>query len=123
MFNESLSKRENAVMGAVFRLSEGKERFLAAPYELLAMLSPRLKFDEEKLCRALRSLELDGYFELIESERKGERVFVIIMHDAGRSFKRSDAVRRRRIYYKIALTLLCGALSALVGILVKSLLG
>ena len=123
MFNESLSKRENAVMGAVFRLSEGKERFLVAPYELLALLSPRLKFDEEKLYRALRSLELDGYFELIESERKGERVFVIIMHDAGRSFQRSDAARRRRVYYKIALTLLCGALSALVGILVKSLLG
>ena len=123
MFNETLSKRENAVMGAVFRLSEGKERFLAAPYELLALLSPRLKFDEEKLCRVLRSLELDGYFELIESDRKGERVFVIIMHDAGRSFKRSDALRRRRMYYKIAVTLLCGALSALVGILVKSLLG
>ena len=110
-------------MGAVFRLSEGKERFLAAPYELLSALPPRQKFTEEKLYRALRSLELDGYFELIESERKGERVFVIIMHDAGRSFQRSDAARRRRVYYKIALTLLCGALSALVGILVKSLLG
>ena len=110
-------------MGAVFRLSEGKERFLAAPYELLAMLSPRLKFDEEKLYRALRSLELDGYFELIESDRKGERVFVIIMHDSGRSFQRSDKQRRRRMYYKIAVTLLCGILSALVGILVKSLLG
>ena len=123
MFNESLSKRENAVMGAVFRLSEGKERFLVAPYELLAVLSPRLKIDEEKLYRALRSLELDGYFELIESERRGERVFVIIMHDAGRSYQRSDKQRRRRMYYKIAVTLLCGALSALVGILVKSLLG
>ena len=123
MFNETLSKRENAVMGAVFQLSEGKERFLAAPYELLALLSPRLKYDEEKLCRTLRSLELDGYFELIESDRKGERVFVIIMRDAGRSYQRSDALRRRRMYYKIAVTLLCGALSALVGILVKSLLG
>ena len=110
-------------MGVIFQLSEGKERFLASPYELLALLPPRLNFDEEKLIRTLRSLELDGYFELIESERKGERVFVVIMHDAGLSFKRSDALRRRRMYYKIAVTLLCGALSALVGILVKSLLG
>ena len=123
MFNETLSKRENAVMGAVFQLSEGKERFLAAPYELLALLPPRLNFDEEKLSRILRSLELDGYFELIESDRKGERVFVIIMHDSGRSYQRSDRQRRRKMYYKIAVTLLCGALSALVGLLVKSLLG
>ena len=110
-------------MGAVFQLSEGKERFLAAPYELLSVLPSRQKFTEEKLYAALRSLELDGYFELIESDRKGERVFVIIMHDSGLSFKRSDALRRRKMYYKIAVTLLCGALSALVGILVKSLLG
>ncbi|MCX4384646.1 MAG: hypothetical protein OSJ39_02465 [Clostridia bacterium] len=123
MFNESLSKRENAVMSAVFRLSEGKERFLVAPYELLALLPPRQNFNEEKLYRTLRSLELDGYFELIESDRKGEPVFVVHMREAGRSFRRSDALRKRRIYYKIAVTLLCGALSALVGILVKSLLG
>ncbi|MBD5636448.1 MAG: hypothetical protein HDP28_01320 [Clostridia bacterium] len=123
MFNESLSKRENAVMSAVFQLSEGKERFLVAPYELLALLPPRQNFNEEKLYRTLRSLELDGYFELIESDRKGEPVFVVHMREAGRSFRRSDALRKRRIYYKIAVTLLCGALSALVGILVKSLLG
>ena len=110
-------------MSAVFQLSEGKERFLVAPYELLALLPPRLNFNDEKLNRALRSLELDGYFELIESDRKGERVFVVHMREAGRSFRRSDALRKRRMYYKIAVTLLCGALSALVGILVKSLLG
>ncbi len=123
MFNESLSKRENVVMSAVFQLSEGKERFLVAPYELLALLPPRLNFNEEKLYRTLRSLELDGYFELIESDRKGESVFVVHMREAGRSFRRSDALRKRRIYYKIAVTVLCGMLSALVGILVKSLLG
>lgn len=110
-------------MSAVFQLAEGKERFLVAPYELLALLPPRMNFNEEKLYRALRSLELDGYFELIESDRKGEPVFVVHMREAGRSYRRSDALRKRRIYYKIAVTLLCGALSALVGILVKSLLG
>lgn len=123
MFNETLSKRENAVMGAVFSLSEGKERFLVAPYELMALLPPRMNFDEEKLFRTMKSLELDGYFELIESDRKGERVFVVHMREAGLSFRRSDAVRRRRMYYKIAVTVLCGVISALVGILVKSLLG
>ncbi len=123
MFNETLSKRENAVMGAVFRLSEGKERFLVSPYELMAVLPPRLNFDEERLFRILRALELDGYFDLIESERKGERVFVVHMKGAGLSFRRSDSLRKRRIYYKIAVTVLCGILSALVGVLVKSLLG
>lgn len=110
-------------MSAVFSLSEGKERFLVSPYELLAALPPRLNFDEEKLYRVLKSLELDGYFELIESDRKGERVYVVHMRETGLSFRRSDAVRKRKMYYKIAVTVLCGVLSALVGILVKSLIG
>ena len=123
MFNERLNKRENAVMGAVFRLSGGKERFLVSLYEIIAILPPRASYGEEQVESTLRALELDGYFELIESDRKGEPVFVVHMREAGRSFRRSDALRKRRIYYKIAVTLLCGALSALVGILVKSLLG
>ena len=123
MFNERLNKRENAVMGAVFRLSGGKERFLVSLYEIIAILPPRASYGEEQVESTLRALELDGYFELIESDRKGEPVFVGHMREAGRSFRRSDALRKRRIYYKIAVTLLCGALSALVGILVKSLLG
>ena len=110
-------------MGAVFRLSEGKERFLVAPYELMSHLPARLNFDEGKLYATLRSLEMDGYFELVESERKGEKVLVFIMHDLGRAYQRNDRQRRRRACYKIAVTLLCGALSALVGLLVKSLLG
>ena len=122
MFNESLSKRENAVMSAVFQLSEGKERFLVAPYELLALLPPRQNFNEEKLYRTLRSLELDGYFELIESDRKGERVFVVHMKEAGRCYRRNDSLLRRRLVFKLLVTRACGVLSALVGIVVKSLL-
>ena len=122
MFNESLSKRENAVMGAVYSLSAGKERFLISPYDLMALLPSRLAFDEERLVKTLNALALDGYFDFVESDRKGERVFVVHMKEAGLSYRRSDAVRRRRLLFKIAVTLLCGTLSALVGILVKSLL-
>ncbi len=122
MFNEQLSKRENAVMGAVFRLSGGKERFLVSAYEILALLPARTSFDEERVESVLRALELDGYFELIESERKGERVFVVHMKEQGLASRRTGAVRKRRLAFKLLVTLVCGILSALVGILVKSIL-
>lgn len=123
MFNDSLSKREQAVMSAVFQLSEGKDRFLVAPQDIMAQLPPRMKCDEERLFHELKSLELDGYFELIESDRKGERVFVVHMKDAGLSFRRSDAVRKRKMYYKIAATVALAILSALIGVLVRGLFG
>ena len=122
MLNERLNKRENAVMGAVFRLSGGKERFLVSLYEIIAILPPRASYGEEQVERTLRALELDGYFELIESDRKGERVFVVHMKEAGLSYRRNDSLMRRRLVFKLLVTLACGVLSALVGNVVKSLL-
>ena len=122
MLNERLNKRENAVMGAVFRLSGGKERFLVSLYEIIAILPPRASYGEEQVERTLRALELDGYFEPIESDRKGERVFVVHMKEAGLSYRRNDSLMRRRLVFKLLVTLACGVLSALVGIVVKSLL-
>ena len=122
MFNERLNKREKAVMGAVFRLSGGKERFLVSLYEIIAILPPRASYGEEQVESTLRALELDGYFELIESDRKGERVFVVHMKEAGRCYRRNDSLLRRRLVFKLLVTLACGVLSALVGIVVKSLL-
>ena len=122
MLNERLNKRETAGMGAVFRLSGGKERFLVSLYEIIAILPPRASYGEEQVERTLRALELDGYFELIESDRKGERVFVVHMKEAGLSYRRNDSLMRRRLVFKLLVTLACGVLSALVGIVVKSLL-
>lgn len=123
MINERLNKRENEVMGAVFLLAAGKERFLVSPFELLAVLPPKSNYDEESLERALRALELDGYFELIASDRKGERAYVVHMKEAGLAYRRNDIQRRRTLVFRLALTVLCGVLSALVGVLIKSILG
>ena len=121
MISDQLNRRENEVMGAMFALADGKERFLAAPDEIISMLPPKADYDEEKLERILHALELDGYFELISSERKGERVYVVHMKEAGRSYRRSDAKRKRSLMFRLAVTVLCGVLSFLVGVILKKI--
>ena len=116
MISDQLNRRENEVMGAMFALADGKERFLAAPYEIISMLPPKADYDEEKLERILHALELDGYFE-----RKGERVYVVHMKEAGRSYRRSDAKRKRSLMFRLAVTVLCGVLSFLVGVILKKI--
>ncbi len=122
MPSESLNRRENTVMNAVFTLAQGKERFLVYPYELLNALPPKAGYDEEKLERILRALELDGYLDFVTGDRKGEKTYVIHMREAGLAYRRSDAHRRRKLYFKLAVTVACGILSAAVGILIKALL-
>ena len=109
-------------MGAVFSLSDGKERFLVSPYELLAALPKRAGLDEEKLERALRALELDGYFELVLSERKGEKTYCVHMRTAGLAYRRQEILRRRSLSVRFILAAACGVLSALFGIILKLLL-
>ena len=120
--DERLSKRENAVMGAVFSLSQGKQRFLVSPCEILAILPAKSKFDEETLERVLRSLEIDGYFELVFSDRKGEKTYCIHMREAGLAFRRMDVHRRRSAALRLLFAAVCGVLSAAVGLIIKLLL-
>ncbi len=119
MISDTLNRRESEVMGAVFTLAAGKERFLAAPAELLAVLPPRAGYNEEKLEQVLRSLELDGYFDLIESERKGETVYVVHMHGAGLAYRRESLKRRRSVMFRWGVAAVGAVITFLIGVILK----
>lgn len=106
-------------MGAIFSLSLGKERFLAAPCEILAALPPKAGYDEESLERVLRSLELDGYFQLIISERKGEKTYVVLMREAGLSYKRSDSQRKRTVAFKWGVAAIGACITFFIGLILR----
>lgn len=119
MISDRLNRRENEVMNAVFTLSAGKERFLVSPYELSAVLPARGRYDEASLERTLNSLALDGYFDFVETDRKGEKTYVIHMRDAGRSYRRQDYQRKRSICFRWTVAALGAVITFLVGILLK----
>ena len=109
-------------MAAIFTLSQGKERFLVFPYEIMDILSEKSKFDEEELERVLRSLELDGFFEFILSDRKGEKTYCIHMREAGLAYRRQDVQRRRDLIVRLLFAGVCGLLSAAIGLLLKAII-
>lgn len=123
MISDTLSRREDAVMNAVLVLSAGRERLIAAPYDILALLPPKLKFDEEKLERVLRDLGLDGYFELIFSDRKGERVYVLHLSSRGLNYKRQDRQLRRSVWFRWGVAAIGAVITALIGMLLRLILG
>ena len=122
MLSETLTRREEEVMNAVYLLANGRERTLLSPADMLAVLPPK-GYDEEKLERILFALEMDGYFELIPSDRKGEKVYVVHMKGAGLGFRREEHRRRRSLTVRLAVTLTLAVLSAVIGIILKSIFG
>ena len=122
MISDKLNKREREVLEAVLSLANGKDRMLVSPEEILALLPPKREYDEEKLEKILKDLEMDGYFELVFSDRKGEKMYVIHIKTAGLNYKRADKQLKRSVYFRWGVVAIGAVISALIGIIIKAIL-
>ncbi len=118
-----LNRSENEIMQAVYSLCDGTEGCLVSPADILAVLPPKRYYNTDELDDILNALHCDGYFDLIYSERKGERMYLISLKESGFAFRRTAKQKQRDITFKIFLAFL-GALATFVfGLVLKSLFG
>ena len=118
-----LSKREDEIMRAVYDLCDGTDSCLISPAEIASLLPAKRQYSYEKIDAVLRDLMRDGYFDLISSERKGEKMYVINLKEAGFAYKRTKVQRRRDIAFRVTLAFI-GALSTFIfGLILRSLFG
>ena len=114
-----LTKQENEVMNAVYSLCHEKGICLVSPTELLAMLPIRKKITLEKLEDLLNQLAFDQYFELLSSERKGEKMYVISLRSNGYAYKRCSQQQRRNMAMKMLWAVASAVVAFLVGVLLR----
>lgn len=82
-----------------------------SPFDIFDRLSLDLDFDEEELDGTLRDLELDDYFDITRSDKKGELVYCINMHRKGLAFARVEKAFRSNLKFKILLAVAGGVCS------------
>ena len=114
-----LTRRENEVMNAVYSLCHEKGICLVSPTELLAMLPARKKITLERLEDLLNQLAFDQYFELLSSERKGEKMYVISLRTNGYAYKRCSLQQKRNIAMKMLWAITSAVVAFLVGLLLR----
>ena len=114
-----LNRRETEIMRAVYDLCHEKGVCLVSPSEILALLPPRKRYTEEQLEGILHELALDDYFQLLSSERKGEKTYVISLHPNGYAFKRYALQRKRNLASKILWAVASAVIAFLVGWILK----
>lgn len=114
-----LNRRESEVMRAVYGICNEKGICLISPQELLALLPQKRKYSEEQLDRILGELALDDYFELLSSERKGEKMYVISLHASGYAFKRYAMQQKRDFVFKVTWAVASAVIAFLVGLILK----
>lgn len=118
-----LSRNENEVMSAVYCLCDGTEGCLVSAADILSIMPANRHVSGEELDGILTTLQCDGYFDLIHSERKGERMYVINLKENGFAWKRTSKQKQRDISFRIFLAFL-GALATFVfGLILHGLFG
>jgi hypothetical protein len=114
-----LNKRENEIMNKVYELCHEKGVCLVSPAEILALLPLRRNYTEEQVENILNELALDDYFELLLSERKGEKMYVISLRANGYAYKRCYAQKRRDAVAKMLWAVTSAIVAFLVGVILR----
>ena len=123
-----LNKKETVIMREIYkRTTNNNGKCLVRPVDLMASIPYNVELTLEELPPILQNLAYDEYFELVETEKKGEYYFCITLLHKGFAFQRAEEQRIRNrknsIMTKVGLTLL-GVLLAwllrwIIGIVVK----
>lgn len=118
-----LTKKEKAVMRVVYSEADRQNgACLVTPIQLFSQIPLDLDFEESELDVALNNLEIDDYFDITRSDRKGELVYCINMHKKGLQFARVERAFKKNVTFRIMLAMATGLVSALVGWGLKALL-
>ena len=116
---EMLSRREAEVMKIIYALCHEKGVCLISPTELIDILPLRKKYTEEGLEEVLHQLALDDYFDLLFSERKGEKMYVLSLRTKGQAYKRCSLQQKRDVAVKMLLAVASAVVAFVVGLILK----
>lgn len=107
-----LSKKERAVMRVVYQAADKKSGVcLLSPLDIFERIPLDIDIDEKELDAALGALELDDYFDVTPSDKKGELVYCINMHRKGLAYARVEKAFKSNLKFKILLALAGGVCS------------
>lgn len=118
-----LNRCENEIMSAIYALCDGTDGCLVSPFDILAVLPDGRRYSHEKLEDIIFALKCDGYFDVITSERKGEKMYVINLKENGFAYKRTAKQKQRDVFFKIFLAFVGATATFLFGVILKGLFG
>ncbi len=114
-----LNSIENKVMQTVFSQCENKVSTLISPTDIIR-ISGLNNLTQTALERVMDDLYKDGYFDLIYSDRRGERVYCISLTNKGKAFIRGKKIFKRNLLIRVLITILLAVLSFITGLILKA---
>ena len=118
-----LTKKEKAVMRVVYHEAEKQGgSCLLTPIEIFSQIPLDIDIEENELDITLRNLEIDEYFDLTLSDRKGELVYCINMQKKGLQFARVERAFKSNVMFRLLFAVCTATVGALVGMGIRALI-
>ena len=115
-----LSRSEDKVMSVLFNESKDKSAYLISQADLLKM-SGLETLTISGLDKVVKDLSVDGYFDLVYSDRRGETVYCITLTEKGKGYERNAKLIKRNLIYKLIVTISFALLSFVFGLILKAI--
>ena len=109
-----LNKSEKEVLQIVYEKCNNQGSCLITINQIKAQLKHK-NISEQKIKSAVKSLQLDNYYDLILCEKNGEQIYCINLLKKGYSFKRETQQNKRMVVSKIIFAIITGVITFLVG--------
>ncbi len=91
-----LNKKEVALMRVIYQKTTNNNGMcLVRPVDIMQGIPYNIEFNREDLEPLLRGLAYDEYFELLETDKKGEYYFCITLLKKGFAFQRTQEMLQR----------------------------
>lgn len=116
-----LSRKEKSVMKVIYyEAVKNDGTCLMRPIDILKGIPYTFEFSHESLMGVIDELELDDYYDYVESEKKGEKILVFNLHQKGHAFYREILSEKRVLYRKIYFTIGGVIASFILSLILKS---
>ncbi len=115
-----LSKQENKVMEKIYRECKEKDALLISPSDLKVIVGDSA-ISETQLDKIVSDLSTDGYFDLVYSDRRGEKVYCISLLEKGKGYFRNKIVMKRNLVYRIMLSASLALFSFIIGLILRKI--
>lgn len=115
-----LSNKERKVLGGILDQLQEKNSLLISPSDLLKVVNVE-NLSLSQLDKIVEALKMDGYFDLVYSDRHGEKIYCIVLAEKGKGYDRSVKVLKRTLIFKVGVTVCLAVLSFLIGLVLKKI--
>ena len=115
-----LPYKKDKTLRALIKLIGEKPALLITPPDLINCVAEE-GMDQEMLEKTLNDLFLEGYIDLVYSERQKERVYCITLCKKGKEYERARKEIVRGLVYKLIVTAIFAVISFVFGLILKAI--